>query len=206
MKYTKLKVIRTKELSDDIFELILDSRGMKFKPGDVITINHPINGVMESRPFFIASGIQEPWIRILIRINDGVLIDYLFNIKKHAMVKVNIEPFSIFPKLLTQDEKCIFIASGIGISPFLSYFSSFPSTKVSQLLYHIKSEGVNSDWLFKNHNAIIDMHIDNLINSMDVNKKDHYYLCGAENVIGIFENILKKKVHPKKLHVYKISS
>jgi len=197
MKYTTLKVIRTKDLPDKAFELILERRDIQYIPGDCLLIKGLNN---EFRPYFVASGMQEPWFRIIIEknLNDS-LINYLYNIKKGSRIKVKREPFSIFPNLINQKQKTIFIASGIGIAPFLSYFSTYPLQKITKVIYHVQEEGINVAWLKTRQDIIINTNPNILINEIPLNKKCRYYLCGSGKIVTQFKTAISGKVKDSKV-------
>jgi len=200
MNYTKLKVVRVKDITPDIFELVLEGKGIKHKPGDCMLLMAPNN---EARPFFIASGIAEPWMRFLIKRCSSEVSTYLSSLQPGKMVKVQPEPVCMLPHLMKAPDDVVFIASDVGIAPILSYLSTYPTAKTTNISYLIDNEGVNVEWLKGHHKALI--YTDKLAMESAVIdeycKLCTYYVVGyAEDLSDIVSRLKGKKIKRHRLN------
>lgn len=123
--YTKNIVVRTRDISDDIFELLFQRCGVKTIPGDQICIQPPAGGEFESKPIWVASGIKEPWVRILC---DKMFHPWLSGLKYPSTIKIETVT-SVYPDLIKDPQPC-FCVSGTGIAVPMSYISTYPQKRV----------------------------------------------------------------------------
>lgn len=120
MDYTVLPIIRTKRLNDGYFEVILKKkREILYRPGDSLYIKKDPSADWTS--VFVASGVSEPWLRIILPEEDYEKISQASKIR--AKNDISREALTLHLDL----DKPIFICEGLGIAPFLSYISSYPS-------------------------------------------------------------------------------
>ena len=199
MDYTTLQVVRVKDLSESYFEVILQNRNIIFKPGDCLNVIDTASD--NCRPFFISSGIQEPWLRLLIkRSSAGVMIDYLYNLKKKSKIRIGNEPFSIFPGLI-YTKRPVFLAESIGLHPFLSYFSTYPGKKIEKMVYVHHNKPVNLPWLKSNTPLIEAKEIGCILDRIPINRKSEYYICGSGDSVQAFkQHIIQEGVSEKKIY------
>jgi len=178
MQYTTLPVIRTKKLTDNYTEIITKrKREIVYKPGDCLLIKKPASD--DYRPYFLASGTQEAWLRIIVRCNTCEIIS-------GNKIRTKHKPFNVFPSLVAV-KKPVFICSGIGASPFLSYMSTFPSEEVQ---VYITPGTVNEEWLTKVKQAKIISSASELRNVLEVKQKPEYYICAESEQAQAFKQIL----------------
>lgn len=115
-----LKVKGLRFSTDDIFEISLERRDYQFVPGQCAVIFDEHD---DSRPYSISSGAEEPILRFLLRrFSGGALSNWLAERKAGDEVRVSL-PFGEFRTAEGQGA-VVFIASGVGISPFLSALRS----------------------------------------------------------------------------------
>lgn len=150
-----------------INELILEpqNRPMTYKAGQFTFLSFLNNKNIsrELHPFTISSNPHEYHIRISAK-DSGDYTSELFNAKPGDLVKL-IGPYGYFTRdRLLNSRKQIWIAGGIGITPFLSMLaaeSAEPSGNKINLFYTVKSEqeAVYKDELIKNSDQITDLEL-----------------------------------------------
>ncbi|MFW9948627.1 MAG: hypothetical protein ACFFKA_00705 [Candidatus Thorarchaeota archaeon] len=193
----KLNVVRVKHLNSEVFELVTERSNIKFIPGDVLIIN--ASG--QERPYFIASGIQEPWLRFLIRKSLSPVVNHLSDLTLGSRITVLKNPISIFPNLIKEaDNKLTFFAAGIGISPVFSFLSTYP--KIQPDIFYYDKNHISDSWLKKYPGYRNEITPDIILDYSNMNKKNKYYLCGQESIVTQYENIINKKVNQKRIFSY----
>lgn len=131
--YTKHKIYRAKSINADWFEVVFEKDSLKFVPGSQLTLYS-----LEQPPVFIGSGIQEPWLRIVMNRD-------LFDIYKDAKsIKFSTCIANPLPTLATAESPS-FIITPEGASAYFSYASTYPSIK-SKVCY-LGSGKFNEDWI-----------------------------------------------------------
>lgn len=202
-----LKLLNKREENKDTFSLIFEkSKGFSFYPGQYLDVKLPIsdrNGDTKSgdtRAFTISSSPTEPFLMITPK--QG-----LSNFKK-ALEKLNIgntistsHPVGTFT--LDESSPAIFIAGGIGITPFRSIIKYAYDQNLTTPITLIYSNS-DQNFLFKNeldqwrklypklkiiyHNTSINGHLTSL---PDINYHSPiYYLAGPPKMVDDFEKIL----------------
>lgn len=192
------KRARVKELiwhSPGIFELQLERNGSDFVPGDCLAI-YTEDG-RTSRPYSFASGLDEEVFRFIIRkMEEGAVTPYLATCKPGDEVEIS-EPFGWFRPGAHHDEApFVFLATGTGIAPFLSYLRTYPDAPPLQCLYGVRTLGdaVGWDWvkdvcslkLALSREKIAEHHHGHCTDLLDQSSLDpayHYYLCGLDAMI-----------------------
>lgn len=112
--------------SENVTKIILSplSNKMNYKPGQFIFINFSSSEVSnEEHPFSLTSSPNEPLISILPK-ESGDYTSKLKNLKNGTIAKIE-GPFGAFSYQNSPREKQIWIAGGIGITPFVSMAKSF---------------------------------------------------------------------------------
>ncbi len=113
-------VARAQRLPNDIIEVILKPRvqTMRFSPGQFVYVSFPTFNNAEYHPFSIASGRNDGELRLVIR-KAGDFTEELATLKDniHANVK---GPYGGFTFFSSRNKKQLWIAGGIGVTPFLS--------------------------------------------------------------------------------------
>lgn len=108
-------------LGDDIIDIIMEPQGeiLHFNPGQFIFVSFDDKNIgKESHPFSISSGSNEKNISITIK-KSGDYTNKLNNIP--IGTNVNIEgPYGVFSHANIKNKRQIWIAGGIGITPFIS--------------------------------------------------------------------------------------
>jgi ferredoxin-NADP reductase len=181
-------------LSSDYFEVVLKRKREKiYKPGDCLLVKKSASD--EMTPYFIASGVGEPWIRIIIRANDPSDINQ--DIWQAGKLRVDPEAFNVFPTLASDNNKPTFICSSVGISPFLSYMSTFPSERIN--LYVI-GEVPNHEWVKSHPQAQVFASVNELEATFEAKMSPIHYICGPTDQAQAMLNMVKRsKIKDKKI-------
>lgn len=190
----------------DLFELKIERDSLEFIPGDCVSIFHPSEKI--SRPYSIASGTNEPHLSFLIRcMPEGVMTRWLAELKPGDEISIS-PPYGWFRpgEAAENGHPFVFVATGTGIAPFLSYLRSFPEKAPVGVYYGIKtlSEAVGAREINKNcplHLAISREkqpeyfygRVTQLLEMNKVNPDAHYYLCGLDSMIEDVTRLLESK-------------
>lgn len=188
-------VRRVQSIDTDLFVLELDRNGLAFAPGDCVAL-YADSGV--SRPYSIASGDREETLRFLVRkLPGGAVSPWLGSRNLGDVVQVSV-PFGWFrPGPGQADAPFVFIATGTGISPFLSYVLSPGRTPPERILYGVRKEihafahdrlrtfcpvqlAVSREAAAGHHHG----RVTDLLSEWTPRPDTHVYLCGLESMIN----------------------
>jgi ferredoxin-NADP reductase len=188
--------------TDELFELQLERAEISFAPGTCLAL---FNDAGESRPYSIAAGTREAVLRFLIRrVPGGEVSCWLAQRKPGDRVQVS-EPFGWFrPGQSEPGEEAVFIATGTGIAPFLSYLRSFPQAPPRACFYGVswQKEAFALEELRKlpyfylavsRQSDSGDFHgrVTGLLDSLPLGPQIHYYLCGLDAMIDAVSDWLE---------------
>jgi predicted ferric reductase len=137
----KYKVKNTIQLNKDILEIEMEpvNKRMAFNPGQFSFfsfIGKDISG--ESHPFSISSSNQDNNLKITVK-NLGDYTSLLSNLKIDTDVLID-GPYGYFSYKNIKNKNQIWIAGGIGITPFLSMAKVLENEYNVDLYYSIKEE------------------------------------------------------------------
>lgn len=207
-KALEIKKLRIEKIifhTRDLFEIYLDRRDIDFCPGDYVSIY--TGDAATSREYSIASGINDPHLGFLIKhIPGGTVTEYLQHRKEGDSIGISLPVGSFRPGLQHGNDDFIFIATGTGIAPFLSYIKSYPDKPPRKLLYGVRKleEAVGRDIFEKvcptelavsreNLPGIYSGHVTGLLNHLDYSPGTHFYLCGLDAMIEEITELLRKR-------------
>ena len=198
-------VKEAKMLNNNVFEIeIVPSKEvMKFYPGQFIFIRFVGVGISsEPHPFSIASSSQDKNVKIVIK-SLGDFTSTLGSIKSGMLAKVE-GPYGSFYEKENSTKKEIWIAGGVGITPFLSMARSIKNLDHNVDLYYCiknQSEAVLLEDLksiaFNNQKFnVIPWYSDekgfingDIINKFSNNMKNvDIYMCGPPGFMTILNN------------------
>lgn len=199
------KVIDINWRTDGIYELQLERKDMKFVPGDCVALYGKDGKV--SRPYSFASSPHEEVLRFFIRrMEGGEVSPHLGALRVGDEVKLS-PPFGWFrPGQAGDSAASVFIATGTGIAPFLSYLRTFPEKPPRRCLYGVRERGdaLDVEWL-RTHcdlslavsrEAAPDAHhgrVTDLLDEVPLTADTHYYLCGLDAMIDQVTDWLEEK-------------
>jgi len=180
--------------TDELFELQLERGTVQFEPGACVALFS--NGT-ESRPYSIAAGIGEGVLRFLIRrVPDGKVSHWLAQRKPGDKIQASA-PFGWFrPGRAVAGARSVFIATGTGIAPFLSYLRSNPQQVPELCLYGVRqqAEAFNLEELQRIENFYLALsqeeindhfygRVTGLLDQIPLADDINYYLCGLDTMI-----------------------
>lgn len=200
-----------KMIQDDVCEItVVSPRIRPYTPGSFVQLSLSIVNASErwpiSRTFSIAS-YSRKYMRFIIK-NQGEYTNQIINSTKIGQ-KITIKyPFGEMYTKSNEDKRHIFIAGGLGITPFFSLIEYFKEKNLDNyyLFYSVKRENqiIDKTYLEKNvKNLYIfttqekSKYISRRINMDDIlelnfDKNDHFYICGSKDFINFYRNNLER--------------
>jgi ferredoxin-NADP reductase len=189
-----------------VFELQLERDGMPFVPGDCLAL-YAADGRV-SRPYSIASGVNEPVLRFLIRrMEGGAVSPYLSERKAGDQVRVS-PPFGWF-RPGEKGGRFVFVATGTGIAPFFAHFRSRAAARPEALIYGVRqlADAVDVDYLTSvsplrlavSREQVAGAHhgrVTDLLETLPIGEDVDYYLCGLDVMIDDVTNWLEARGIP----------
>ena len=191
----QLVVVDITWYGDGIFKLSLDRGELSFVTGDCVALYNADGST--SRPYSVASGPDDPNLQFIIRrMAGGEVSDYLAQLKVGDRVKVS-PPFGWFrPGDPSIEAPFVFIATGTGISPFMSHFRSRPERPPLALLYGVREieDAVEREWLATQCDVQLALsrseveghhhgRVTDLVKAMTLDTSCHFFLCGLDSMI-----------------------
>ncbi|MBN2162185.1 MAG: hypothetical protein JXR25_06285 [Pontiellaceae bacterium] len=194
LNYSRHSVIQVSIFSDDLFELSVERNGLEFLPGDCVAL---YTDEAKSRPYSIASGTNEEDLRFVIRsMKDGEVSPWLMNRKPGDEIRIS-PPFGWFrPGQDIGDAPFVFMATGTGVAPFLSYLNTFEKVP-TKVLYGVRTrnDAIGFDRFNRRGSSILAVsrepskdhfqgRITGLLDSLSLDGTTHYYCCGLESMVN----------------------
>ncbi len=130
-----------KGLKGGITEIRMISRNnpINFTPGQFVFVSFRNGGIStEVHPFSISSSPKENDLRLSVK-SLGDYTEQIKDLRKGADVKIE-GPFGMFSYLNCSNKEQIWIAGGIGVTPFLSMAGSLDSDYDIVLFYCVRNE------------------------------------------------------------------
>lgn len=202
----RTRVLSLRSVGPSTYELTFERQGMLFSAGQCLTIHGPIP--QHDRSYTIASGEQDENLQILFRlIPHGKLTPVLSRLKPGDEIEFS-GPYGEFV-IRDASVPIIFVATGTGVAPCLSYLRTRPDLNVTLLhgvrhaadLYYrdffgqwryfpcVSRETVPGTY----HGRVTDFW-----NSRLWPEGTHYHLCGANDMIFDMQILLREKGVPEK--------
>jgi ferredoxin-NADP reductase len=190
-----LTVVGVRWQGDGIFEIGFKREGLSFVPGDCVALFGEDGNC--SRPYSLASGIDEDELRFVIRrMDDGQVSPYLATCSPGDRVKAS-PPFGWFrPGPNEGGAPFVFVATGTGISPFLSHFFSRPEIPPAMCLYGVRilQDAVETSMIGSRCSLRLAVsgeecpgthygRVTDLLDDMPCAPDHHYFLCGLDAMI-----------------------
>lgn len=213
----RLPVSHVRWLAPDIFELALERADVVFEPGESVVLFGPSE---ISRPYSIASGGADPLLRFVIRrMSGGALSPWLAERRAGDVLEVS-HPFGEFRPGVGDRAGggAVFVATGVGIAPFLSYLSGpvAPARKpiclygvrqfrdaVGIAILRERSDltlAVSREDLPPAH-GIFQGRVTGVLDRLPLAGDRHYCLCGSDAMVDTVTYWLRNHgVPPERLH------
>lgn len=197
----------------EIFEMHLSRNNDQFSPGQYLSLftNQP----EVSREYSIASGINEPWLGFIVKhLARGQVTEYLYHLQSQSIIHTSQPAGNFRPGLLQGNKDFIFIATGTGIAPFLSYLKSHPERPPLKLLYGIRylQDAIGLNDLQKNFPTQLAIsrekiagyyhgRVTDFLETLPLRTDIHYYLCGLDAMIqDVTKWFANKNIKPDQIH------
>ncbi len=124
---SRSQVLKIRNLTSSAYILRFDRHGIKFTPGQHVTLGLP--GENQIREYSIYSATNKPYFEVLIKdVEEGLVSRKLHRVKEGDILNFD-GPFGFFTidQNKIDSHKYLFIATGTGIAPFHSIVGSYPS-------------------------------------------------------------------------------
>ena len=198
-------------LSDGNFILKIKKNNISFNAGQFFSIG--IQNTLINREYSVCSGEKDTTIDFLIReVSDGILSKKLRALSKNDEVKL-LGPYgNFYLKNFDLNKKYIFIATGTGISPFMSLIKTYPD--INYNLYHgirFKDDEI-TEFSNKNYYKFISRENVNLTNYFNGRISDHFdkvisndknsfvFLCGNSLMVTeMYDKLVDNKFKPENI-------
>jgi ferredoxin--NADP+ reductase len=134
----KTRVIKNEQLTKDAFRLTLEKGDFQFIPGQYASIG-PYLEYHKSRDYTFCSSPDDEYLEFLIKeIKNGQISPYLKNLNTGDKVEL-VGPYGDFFINPASQKKHLFIATGVGIGPFLSSIKTYPGLNY-EIIHGIKTK------------------------------------------------------------------
>lgn len=198
-----LKVLDKKKETKDIFSLILEKpKGFRFYPGQYIDVELPTKDPFKTRAFTISSSPTEDYLMITPKRGISQFKKTLYKLKAGDKISAS-HPAGTFT--LDETESAVFLAGGIGITPFRSMLKYAVDQKLSTPITLIYSNSDNN-FLFKKelnqwqklypklkiHYVVTDKDGRLTLDKLRSIVNSIYYLAGPPKMVDDFESMLLK--------------
>lgn len=191
--------------TSEIFEIRLSRYHENFYPGQYISIISDQPSIY--REYSIASGTTEPWFSFIIRkIPEGKITRFLYFLQPQETITTSLPAGNFRPGFAQKNGEFIFIATGTGVAPFVSYLKSYPHRPPRQILYGVRylKEAIVLPELKQHCPTLLAIsrekiaghhygHVTDLLDKLPINSTIHYYLCGLQNMILEVSRWLKQQ-------------
>lgn len=201
-----LKIIHIKSESDNISSFIFEKpKGFSFYPGQYLDIQLPIEDPLgKTRAFTISSSPTEDFLMITTKKGVSVFKKHLFSLKPGDIISTS-HPVGTF--ILDESSPAVFLAGGIGITPFRSMIKYAVDKKLTTPITLIYSNSDNKflfkkeleNWQTKLTNLRIIYHLTGTNGRLELTQLDAiaylnvnsiFYLAGPPKMVDDFEKIL----------------
>jgi ferredoxin-NADP reductase len=204
-----LPVRHIRFFTPDVFELSLERQGYHFVSGQCAVLFADND---DSRPYSISSGAQDPVLSFLIRrIPGGALSTWLSERRPGDTVRVSL-PFGSF-RPAGEQPSAVFVATGVGISPFLSVLRG-GSSGCWTCLYGVRQaeDAVELNLLRRSselHLAVsrelaegcFHGRVTGLLGSRPLPADADWFLCGYDAMVDtVYDRLCMDGVNPANIH------
>jgi predicted ferric reductase len=206
---------KIKETGDTYTFIIKSEKELSFNAGQFFFLRLEGKGLYARHPFSVSNAPNKKELHFTIK-KAGKFTEEMFSLKKGDEIKIE-GPFGNF--ILGNENDVVFIAGGVGITPFMSMINENKNNKSPRkilLLYGSKTEkdiifkkqldSIKGNWLKKFYVLSQEKNkgyefgrIDESILSKHISKfaDKSFYLCGPSAMMSSVIKILKEKGVPK---------
>ncbi len=211
------KIEKIVQENEDVYSIYITGKNMAkymFQSGQYANLIFLQKNMMFHHPFSFSDTYNGKHLRFTIKASG----DFTSKIEKlKAGTRVWIDgPFGVFTLKNSVNNKYVFIAGGIGITPILSMIKSIHNTSLGILLYSNKSEEDTNFWheikqsQIESHffNTSLGVHnrisVEKIIEiCLDYKDRD-YYLCGpSQMTTNLVKQLKKVGITNEQLHFEK---
>lgn len=214
----KFYIKEIKKETNEAFTLVVEcNKPFLFKPGQFCFLRLDKSKIYTRHPFTISGSSNEKELQFTLKVY-GEFTKAISNLKKGEKIFVD-GPFGIFTLEDTIDNeknKIVFIAGGVGITPFFSIINSnkiakekkditlfYCSKKIKGIIFKKELDEINNNWLKKIYIVSQDECIENINEKGHITKElikkyspevenSTFYICGPEGMKKSVINELKE--------------
>jgi predicted ferric reductase len=212
-KYFDYSIAKVVQRGNGIYDLVLSpkSKQIEFKPGQFAFIKLMTGGLLgQVHPFSMSSSPSDKLLSFGIK-DLGEYTKKLGEVSEGVQVKVD-GPYGTFSNQIVKNPRQVWIAGGIGITPFLSMSAALDDSQQVDLYYSVKtsSEAVYLDDLKKLASqksnfkvALFDTDKQGFINADYIFKNSpnldsaNFMICGPAGLMKALKKQLRDKGVPK---------
>jgi len=207
-----LLVKEVRFFTPEIFELSLERGGYVFESGECAVV---FDAAGDSRPYSIASGSEEPVLRFLLRrFSGGAVSSWLADRQPGDTVCVS-PPFGEF-RPAESESSTVFIATGVGIAPFLSVLRGLGESPIRPFTCFYGVRTLKDAVLLPTLRDRADLHlavsrekteehfhgrVTGLLETVELPDRADYFLCGHDAMVDeVFDHLRTRSVPASRIH------
>lgn len=199
------KVLANEQLTPDAFRLRLKKGDFQFIPGQNVSIG-PYLRYEKNRDYTLCSSPTDDYLEFLIKeVKAGEISLYLKKLKPGDKVEI-VGPYGDFFVFDKPGMNHLFVATGVGIGPFLSFIKTYP--KLNYKVIHgirnkedrILAEGITQEkytsCITRDNSGDFKGRVTNYIERYGIKKNTLCYICGNPYMTKQIHSLLIKKGLP----------
>lgn len=206
-KYQQLVLLEKKTVAENIHELRFEKpANFEFNPGQFVQFKIPDGEKFVHRSYSISSSPSNPYLEFCIKtVPSGKAGVYFSQMKVGDMGEVSLAKGLFTPKDKTVHR--IFIATGVGLTPFMSMLEHSLDGEEIDLLFGVRSEAdifwlerlekikaVNSKFNYRltlsQPSPVWNGLKGRVTDHIKIDQNAHYYLCGNMDMVKEVRSIL----------------
>lgn len=203
----KTHVKEVRQLTGNSFLLRLEKGNFRFEPGQNVSIG-PYMIYYKNRDYTFCSSPKDPFLDFFVKkVAKGVISPYLSSLKPGDVLEL-VGPYGDFSLDQDPQKSHLFIATGIGIGPFLSFIRSFPDIEYT-LIHGIRNlndiclaEGIPREryisCITREPGGDYQGRVTDFLKEYTIKHGVICYLCGNPYMLKQAKTILLKKGIPEK--------
>ncbi len=196
------KVLENIKLTNDTFLLRLEKGTFQFIPGQHVSIG-PHLQYDKNRDYTFCSAPHDNYLEFLIKVvQKGKISPWLIRLKPGDKIDI-LGPYGDFFISEPQNKKYLFIATGVGIGPFLSFIKSYPGLdyKLIHGIRHKEDLILAKDLAPENYVSCMTRDISgnfhgrvtDYLKNYEIDNNTLCYICGNPYMLKLVEDMLEEK-------------